>query len=171
MYSLIIEMRKKPPAPERKGSFRFYTESVQLNCMVSVRIFLRKRMRQEEFRVPTASHKSYNLTRCPIFVLYLGEEGICPIFSLKMSYKSYNLHVLSYNHFQIHVQPTYRQVQAKFFAAVRQIHTLYQNILYSSTSLDVFGCWNFRRCAAISDSSIVHTRIQLFEQKKTIPVF
>ena len=49
------------------------------------------------FRVPTASYKSYNLTRCPIFVLYLGEEGICPIFSLKMSYKSYNLDVLSYN--------------------------------------------------------------------------
>ncbi len=49
------------------------------------------------FRVPTASYKSYNLTRCPIFVLYFGEEGICPIFFLKMSYKSYNLGVLSYN--------------------------------------------------------------------------
>ncbi len=61
-------------------------------------------------RVPTASYKSYNLTHCPIFVLYLGEEGICPIFFLKMSYKSYNLGVLSYNYFQIHVQPAYRQV-------------------------------------------------------------
>ena len=56
---------------------------------------------------------SYNLAHCPIFDLYLGEEGICPIFSLKMSYKSYNLGVLSYNYFQIHVQPAYRQVQAK----------------------------------------------------------
>ncbi len=58
-------------------------------------------------RVPTASYKSYNLTRCPIFVLYLCEEGICPIFSLKMSHKSYNLGLLSYNYFQIHVQPAY----------------------------------------------------------------
>ncbi len=54
-------------------------------------------------RVPTASYKSYNLTHCPIFVLYLGEEGICPIFYLKMSHESYNLGVLSYNHFQTHV--------------------------------------------------------------------
>ncbi len=46
-------------------------------------------------RVPTASYKSYNWARCPIFVLYLGEEGICPILFLKMSYKSYN--VMSYN--------------------------------------------------------------------------
>ena len=50
----------------------------------------------DKFRVPTASYKSYNLTYCPIFVLYLSEEGICPIFSLRMSYKSYNLGVLSY---------------------------------------------------------------------------
>ncbi len=40
-------------------------------------------------RVLTASYKSYNLAHCPIFVLYLGEEGICPIIFLKMSYKSY----------------------------------------------------------------------------------
>ncbi len=57
-----------------------------------------------------ASYKSYIFTRCPIFVLYLGEEGICPIVFFKMSYKSYNLGVLSYNNFQIHVQPAYRQV-------------------------------------------------------------
>ena len=60
-----------------------------------------------QFRVPTASYKSYNWTHCPLFVLYLGEEGICPIFFLKMSYKSYNLGVLSYNYFQIHVQHAY----------------------------------------------------------------
>ncbi len=46
-------------------------------------------------RVPTASYKSYNWARCPIFVLYLGEEGICPILFLKLSYKSYNLGLLS----------------------------------------------------------------------------
>ncbi len=74
----------------------------------------------------TASYKSYNLTRCPIIVLYLGEEGICPIFSLKMSYKSYNLGVLSYNYFQIHVRPAYRQVWTK-----RIVHL---NILYSRLS-------------------------------------
>ena len=45
-----------------------------------------------------------------LIVLYLGEEGICPILFLKMSYKSYNLGLLSYNYFQIHVQPAYRQV-------------------------------------------------------------
>ena len=60
--------------------------------------------------IDTASYKSYNLTRCPIFVLYLGEEGICPILFLKISYKSYNLGVLFYNYFQIHVQPAYQQV-------------------------------------------------------------
>ncbi len=27
------------------------------------------------YRVPTASYKSYNLTHCPIFVLYLGEAA------------------------------------------------------------------------------------------------
>ncbi len=61
-------------------------------------------------RVPTASYKSYNLAHCPIFILYLGEEGIFPILFLKMSYKSYILGLLSYNYFQIHVQPAYRQV-------------------------------------------------------------
>ncbi len=61
-------------------------------------------------RVPTASYKSYNLALCPIFVLYLDEEAICPILFLKMSYKSYYLGLLSYNYFQIHVQPAYRQV-------------------------------------------------------------
>ena len=85
-------------------------------------------------RVPTASYRSYNLSCCPIFVLYLGEEGICPIFSLKMSYKSYNLGVLSFNYFQIHVRPAYRQVWTKFFAAMRQIRIVHLNILYSRLS-------------------------------------
>ena len=35
------------------------------------------------FRMPSASYKPYNLT-CPIFVVYLGEEGIYPLYSLKM---------------------------------------------------------------------------------------
>ncbi len=117
------------------------------------------------WRVPTASYKSYNLTRCPIFVLYLGEEGISPIFSLKMSYKSYNLGVLSYNYFQIHVHPAYRQVNAKFFAATRHILILNHNILQSSLSLEVFRCQSFRRYAAIPASSIGHNRLQLSEQK------
>ncbi len=119
---------------------------------------------------PRRPYKSFNLTHCPIFVLYLDEEGICPIFSLKMSYKSYNLGVLSYNYFQIHVQPAYRQVQAKIFAAARQTHTVNHNVLNSGQSLDIFGCWNFRRYAAIPDSNIVHKRIQLSEPKKCIRV-
>ncbi len=31
-------------------------------------------------RVPTASYKSYNLLLCPIFLLYFGKDGICPIY-------------------------------------------------------------------------------------------
>ncbi len=115
-----------------------------------------------------ASYKSYNLTHCPIFVLYLGEEGICPIFFSKMSYKSYNLGVLSYNYFQVHVQTStaYRQVLAKFFAATRQMHMVNHNILYSGLSFAIFECRNFRRYAALPDSSIGHKRIRLSEQKE-----
>ena len=53
----------------------------------------------------------------------------------------------------------------KFFVATRQIHILNHNILYCGLLLDVFGCRNFRRYAAIPNSSIVHKRIQLSEQK------
>ncbi len=71
--------------------------------------------------MPIASYKSYNLA-CPIFVLYLGKEGVCPKLLLEIPYQSYNLGLLSYNYFQIHVQPAYRQVYAKCFAAMRQIY-------------------------------------------------
>ena len=116
--------------------------------------------------MPTASYKSYNLA-CPIFVLYFGEEGICPILFLKMSYKSYNLGLLSYNHFQIHIQPAYRQVKAKFFAAARQVHIVTNNILYSSLSLDVFRCQNFHRYTAIPPSYIVCKIYCDFMNKRT----
>ncbi len=90
--------------------------------------------------MPTASYKSYNLTRCPIFVLYLTEEGICPIFSLKMSYKSYNLGVLSYNYFQIHVQPAYIDKFRQNFSPLRGNYVLSIIIFYTpvchSTFLD-----------------------------------
>ncbi len=61
-----------------------------------------------------------------------------------MSYKSYNLGVLSYNYFQIYVLPAYRQVQEKNFAAMRQTHFVNYNILNFGLSLDGFGCQNFR---------------------------
>ena len=63
------------------------------------------------------------------------------------------------------VQPVYRQVQAKIFAAARQRHIVIHNILNFGLSLDVFGYRNFRRYAAIPDSNIVHRRMQLSEQK------
>ncbi len=46
-----------------------------------------------------------------------------------------------------------------------QLRIVNHNILYTSMSLDNFGCQNFRRYTAISDSTIVHKRIQLSEQK------
>ncbi len=42
---------------------------------------------------------------------------------------------------------------------------LNHNIVYSGLSLDVFGCQNFRRYAAILDLTIVHKRMQLSKQK------
>ncbi len=109
----------------RGGIVGGYVELHQLHSLCKIFYKLSKSCL---IRVPTASYKSYNLTQCPIFVLYLDDEGICPILFLKMSYKSYNLGVLSYNYFQIHVQPAYRQVQAKMFAATRQTHIINHDI-------------------------------------------
>ena len=40
-----------------------------------------------------ASYKFYNLTRYPIFVVYLGEEGICPIFLSVKLINNVNEHI------------------------------------------------------------------------------
>ena len=99
-HSLSIQ-DKIPHLIQKPGLHNFLTRLIEL----ILRVYLD--------RVST-SH-----TGCPrrpinpiiwLVVLYFGEEGICPILFLKMSYKSYKLGLLSYNYFQIHIQPACQQV-------------------------------------------------------------
>ncbi len=81
-----------------------------------------------------ASYKSYNLARCPIFVLYLDEEGICPILFLKMSYKSYDLGLLSYNVLYFVEKLSYNPV---FFSWKVHGHPEHINFINASFCLEV----------------------------------
>ncbi len=126
--------------------------------------------------------KDWNIAGCPrrpinpiirLIVLYLSY--ICPIFGWRRNfpYRPYylwkcniNPGVLSYNFFQTHVQPAFRQVKAKMFTAAPHIHVFPLHVLYSSLSLDVLGWQNVWHYAEIPASTIVHKIYYNFLNKR-----